>query len=247
MIYCSLDFETTGVNIVSDRPIEFGGVLYSTGQKKCLDNLGMLIKTDLPVTPEITRITGITKPALDRFGYEPSEVLPLVLEMIASSEAVLGYNSRRFDYHILTEWVKREKAAGAIGIELSKKPWIDLFYDMPWQVPVGKLAHVMADHGFINNFPHSALSDAQGTVLISTKYDDKLLLERSQSPVVVLRSHQSRIENDLVKQAPYKFRWNGDKKIWWKPVKQQDVDEVIQSAPFSISIEKDYTPEELDN
>jgi len=241
LIYCSLDFETTGVNVVSDRPIEFGGVLYSTGQKKCLDNLGMLIKTDVPVTTEITRITGITKPALDRFGYESSEVLPLVLEMIESSEAVLGYNSRRFDYYILTEWAKRE------GMKIPQRPWIDLFYDLPWQVPVGKLSHVMADHGHINQFPHSALSDAQGVVLISTHYDEKLLLERSQSPVVVLRSHQSRVENDLVKQAPYKFRWNGDKKIWWKPVKQQDVDEVIQSAPFSITIEKDYTVEELDN
>jgi DNA polymerase III epsilon subunit-like protein len=241
MIYCSLDFETTGVNLVSDRPIEYGGVLYSTGQRKCLDNLGMLIKTDLPITPEITRITGISKPALDRFGYDQSEVLPLVIEMIDGADAVIGYNSRRFDYHILTEWAKRERVA------VPDRPWIDLFYDLPWQVPVGKLAHVMADHGFINNFPHSALSDAQGVVLVSTKYDEKVLLERSQSPVVILRSHQSRIENDLVKQAPYKFRWNGDKKIWWKPVKQQDVDEVIQSAPFSISIEKDYTPEELDN
>jgi len=122
-----------------------------------------------------------------------------------------------------------------------------LFYDMPWQVPTGKLSHVAADHGILNLFPHSALSDSQTVLAIAMKYDEKLLLERSQSPIVVLRSHQSRLENDLVKQAPYKFRWNGDKKFWWKPVKQQDVDEVIQSAPFSISIEKDYTPEELDN
>jgi DNA polymerase III epsilon subunit-like protein len=241
MIYCSLDLETTGLNVVSDRPIEYGGVLYSTSQKKCLDNLGMLIKTDLPITPEITRLTGITKPALDRFGYDPSEVIPLVIEMIANSDAVIGYNNRRFDYHILKEWAKRE------GSKLPEKPWIDLFYDMPWQVPVGKLSHVAADHGILNLFPHSALADSQTVLAIAAKYDDKFLLERSQSPIVVLRSHQSRIENEKVKQAPYKFRWNGDKKIWWKPVKQQDVDAIIQSAPFSISVEKDYTVEELDN
>jgi DNA polymerase III epsilon subunit-like protein len=241
MIYCSLDFETTGVNIVSDRPIEYGGVLYSTGQKKCLDNLGMLIKTDVPITPEITRITGITKPALDRFGYEGAEVIPLVLEMISNSDAVIGYNCRRFDYYILTEWAKRE------SLTVPKKPWIDLFYDMPWQVPTGKLSHVAADHGILNLFPHSALADSQTVLAIAAKYGEKLLLERSQSPIVIIRSHQSRADNNVVKQAPYKFRWNGDKKIWWKPVKQQDVDEIIQSAPFSITIEKDYTPEELDN
>lgn len=241
MIYCSLDFETTGINLVSDRPIEYGGVLYSTGQKKCLDNQGFLIKTDLPLTNQITNITGITKPALDRFGYESTEVIPLVIDMIANADAVIGYNCRRFDYHILSQWAKRE------GVKVPDKPWIDLFYDMPWQVPTGKLSHVAADHGILNLFPHSALSDSQTVLAIAMKYDERLLLERSQSPIVVLRSHQSRTENDLVKQAPFKFRWNGDKKIWWKPVKQQDVDEVIQSAPFSISIEKDYTPEELDN
>jgi len=238
MIYCSLDFETTGVNIVTDRPIEYGGVLYSTGQKKCLDNLGMLIKTDVYVTPEITRITGITRPALDRFGYEGTEVIPLVLEMIAASDAVIGYNCRRFDYYILTEWAKRE------ALKVPEKPWIDLFYDMPWQVPTGKLSHVAADHGILNLFPHSALADAQTVLAIAAKYDESLLLKRSQSPVVVLRSLAPREANDQVKKM--KFRWNPSNKLWWKPVKQQDVDEIIQACPFGVTIEKNWTPEELD-
>ena len=241
MIYLSLDFETTGLNIVTDRVIEFGGVLYSTAQKKCLDSQGPLVQTDLAISPEITRVTGVTKPAVDRFGYPPEDVLPLVLDMVNSADAVIGYNCRRFDYHILYEWTRREE------VELPVKPWIDLYYDMPWQVPVGKLSHVAADHGILNLFPHSALADAQTVIAIAAKYNDELLLQRAQSPVVVLRAHQARHENDLVKQAPFKFRWNGDKRIWWKPVKEQDVTEVIQSAPFSISIEKDLTPEELDN
>lgn len=238
MIYCSLDFETTGVNIVSDRPIEYGGILYSTGQKKCLDNLGVLIKTDLPITQEITKITGITKPALDRFGYDQREILPIVIDMIDASEAVIGYNSRRFDYYILTEWAKREH------MQIPERPWIDLFYDMPWQVPTGKLSHVAADHGILNLFPHSALADAQTVLAIAAKYDENVLLQRSQSPVVVLRSLAPREINDQVKKM--KFRWNPSNKIWWKPVKQQDVDEFIQSCPFGVTIEKNWTPEELD-
>lgn len=238
MIYCSLDFETTGVNIVSDRPIEYGGILYSTSQRKCLDNLGMLIKTDLPITQEITKITGITKPALDRFGYESREILPLVIDMIDASEVVIGYNSRRFDYYILTEWAKRE------NMQIPERPWIDLFYDMPWQVPTGKLSHVAADHGILNLFPHSALADAQTVLAIAAKYDENILLQRSQSPVIVLRSLAPREANDQVKKM--KFRWNPSNRIWWKPVKQQDVDEIVQSCPFGVTIEKNWTPEELD-
>jgi DNA polymerase III epsilon subunit-like protein len=241
MIYLSLDFETTGLNVVTDRVIEFGAVLYSTAQKKCLDSQGPLVKTDLVISTEITQLTGVTKQAVDRFGYAPEDVLPLILDMIKHADAVIGFNCRRFDYHVLYEWVRRENQ------ELPNKPWIDLYYDLPWSVPVGKLSHVAADHGILNLFPHSALADAQTVLSIAAKYDEQLLLQRAQSPIVVLRSHQARHENDLVKKAPFKFRWNGDRKIWWKPVKEQDVTEIIQSAPFSVSIEKDFTPEELDN
>lgn len=237
MILLSLDFETTGLDIEKDRVIEFGAVLYSTNQKKCLDNQGMLVKTDVPITSVSTKLTGITPAAVNRFGYEPDDVLNIILGMMEDADAVIGYNARRFDKRVLEKW------AG----EFPNKPWIDLYYDMPWQVPVGKLSHVAADHGILNLFPHSALADAQTVLAIADKYDPDLLLARAQSPVVVLRSYQSRAENDLVKQAPFRFRWNPENKIWWKPVKEQDIDEVIQSAPFKVTIEKQWTPEELDN
>lgn len=240
MIYCSLDFETTGVDTVNDRPIEFGGLLYSTGQRKCLDNLGVLIKTDKVITAEITDITGIHPVAVERYGYDQAEILPLVLDMVSQSDAVIGYNCRRFDKKILYEWASRE------GMAVPEKPWIDMFYDMPWRVPTAKLSHVLADHGFINYFPHSAYADAQGVVLLSTKYDEQLLLNRAQSKIVILQGQQGRNNNDIVKRPPFRFRWQPTEKIWWKPVKEQDVDEVVQSAPFQI-IQTNYTQEELDS
>ncbi len=224
--------------MVSDRPIEYGGVLYSTKQHRMLDAQGMLVKTDLPISREITEVTGITKPMLDRFGYEQSEVLPVMIQMIESADAVIGYNCRRFDQHIFNEWCRRESVA------TPKKLWIDLFYDMPWRVPTGKLSHVAADHGILNLFPHSALADCQTVLAVASKYDEELLVQRAQSPTVILRSDTSRSNNDLVKKM--KFRWNPTFKIWWKPVKEQDVVEIIQSCPFSVVVEKNWTQEELD-
>lgn len=241
MILCSLDFETTGVDRQHDHPIEFGGILYSTGQHKCLDNLGVLLKTDLQITPKITKITGITKAALDKFGYEPSEIIPLVIDMVRAADAVIGYNCRRFDQHIYNNWIEREQLSN-----LNVKTWIDLQFDMPWDIPTGKLSHVAADHGILNLFPHSALADAQTVLAIANKYDPNLLLQRAQSPIVILQSKQGRNENDLVKEAPFKFRWHPTEKIWWKPVKEQDVDQVIQAAQFSI-IQTSYTLGELEN
>ncbi|HZS43389.1 MAG TPA: 3'-5' exonuclease [Candidatus Paceibacterota bacterium] len=237
MILCSLDFETTGTEPLRDEPTEFGGVLYSTKQHRCLDSLGVLLKTEVPISSEITEKTGITKQALNRFGYVPSEILPTIVEMIESADAVIGYNCRRFDQKVLIEWAKRE------NVEIPNKPWIDLYYDLPYNVPVGKLSHVMADHGFLNYFPHSALSDAMGVLLIASKYDSNLLLQRSQSPTVIIRSLVDRSQNDLVKQA--KFRWNPSFKIWWKAVKEQDIEEFTKSLPFKTEL-SNLTQEELE-
>jgi DNA polymerase III epsilon subunit-like protein len=241
MILLSLDFETTGLDVVNDRVIEFGAVLYSTGQHKCLDNQGMLVKSDVPISPTITKITGIHPAAVEKFGYESDDVLDIIIDMAAHADAMIGYNVKRFDKHVFNNWAKR--AGRSHGASL----WIDLYTDLPWQVPTGKLGHVAADHGILNLFPHSALADAQTVLAIAEKYDPELLLSRAQSPVVVLQARQDRASNDLVKQAPFKFRWCPSQKIWWKPVKEQDVTEVIQSAPFPITVEKGWTPEELDN
>lgn len=238
MILYSLDFETTGLDIVNDRVIENGGVLYSTSQHKCLDNVGILIKTDVEITSKITQITGITKAALDRFGYEPEEAINGIASMIEECDAVIGYNCRRFDQKVLNEWARRS------NVEIDSRPWIDLYLDLPWQVPTGKLSHVAADHGILNLFPHSALADCQTVLAIASKYDPEVLLSRAQSSVVVLRSHAPRSENEVVKQC--KFRWNPGAKFWWKAVKEQDIDEVMASIPFEVRVEKDYTPEDLD-
>lgn len=237
MIFYSLDFETTGVNI-TDRPTEFAGVLYSTNFHRMLDAQSFLLKTELPISAEVTRVTGITKPMIDKFGYDDQAMIEQVVDTMAQADAVIGYNCRRFDKFVLEQWAKRS------GVELPEIPWIDFFMDMPWQVPTGKLGHVMADHGFLNYFPHSALADALGVILLSTKYDPELMLQRSQSPAVVLRSLADRSENDLVKAA--KFRWNPGAKIWWKPVKEQDVKDFTDTLQFRTTID-DRSVEELDN
>ena len=238
MIYCSIDFETTGTNVVSDRPIEYGGILYSTKTHRMLDAAGMLVKTDVAITNKITQITGITKAMLDKFGYDESEVFPIMYQAVETADAVIGYNCRRFDQHIFNEWCKRHK------LQPPTKIWIDLFYDLPWQVSVSKLTYTGADHGILNLFPHSALADCQTVLALAAKYDENLLLSRAKSPTVVLRSMADRSQNDLVKEA--KFRWNPPNRIWWKPVKEQDVAEIAKVLPFPVVID-DRTPEVLDN
>src|ERR1700747_1607367 len=107
MLLTSFDVETTGLDTDNDHVIEFGAVLYSTTQHKCLDNQGMLVKTDRPISEQITSITGIHPTAVARFGYESDDVLNIIIEMMEPADAVIGYNCRRFDQRILNSWAAR--------------------------------------------------------------------------------------------------------------------------------------------
>ena len=226
-ILYSFDLETTGLNVIEDRPIEVGGILYSTAQKKCLESQGFLVKTDKPITAEITKITGIFQAAVDKFGYESSDALDTVIDMMNQSDAVIGQNVIRFDKRVLENWAARENK------KLPEKLWIDTRTDL--LLTEGKhLGYMAADNHFLNLFPHSALSDCQTVLKLLEKEDIDKVIERAKSPTVILIAHHRREQNDLAKKA--KFRWSPDYRIWWKGVKHMDVEKEAGAVTFNISI-----------
>ena len=236
-IILSLDFETTGLDFQKDRIIEIGAVLYSTNQKKCLESLGCLVQTDIPITEEITGITSIHPAAVKRFGYDQEMAFNSLQRMIEDADALTGHNVLRFDSNMYKSW------AGRLNLKPVDKLWIDTMIDIKGHEGK-KLSYLAADHGILNLFPHSAMADCQTVLAIIEKYDINELVARAKTPTVVIRGRQDRTQNDLVKKA--KFRWNPDRKIWWRPTKECDVQELMNSLSFPISVEKELTVEELD-
>src|SRR6202035_3902520 len=92
----------------SDRVIEVGAVLWSTGQHRQLESAGFLVKPDIPITQAITDITHITPAAVERFGFESREALDNVLAMVSVADAFVGQNILRFDSKVLFNWMFRE-------------------------------------------------------------------------------------------------------------------------------------------
>lgn len=227
MILFAFDLETTGLNFINDRPIEVGAVLYSTGQRKCLESDGFLVQSDIPVSKLITELTGITQQAVDKFGWNTGEALEKVLFYLDCCDAVIGHNAKRFDKNMLESWAAREK------IDITEKLWIDTYTDLPNARP-GTLTHMAADAGFVNLFPHSALADCQTVLKLVESYNFEEVLQRAKSPTIAVRAHQDRSNNDAAKKL--KFRWEPQRKIWYKMIKEMDLDELTQSAPFDISV-----------
>lgn len=236
MILLSFDLETTGLDRAMDRPIEVGAILYTTGQKKCLESSGYLVKSDVAVSQKVTDLTGITQSALDKFGYESHAALEALLDLAVQADAFVGQNVKRFDKSFLENWCIREK------LVMPNKLWIDTRTDLPGVV--GKhLGYMAADAGFLNMFPHSALADCQTVIKLVQGHDIDRVVERAQSPEVVLLAQVSYDDRHQAKER--KYSWNGDYKIWWKMVKQIELDAEVAEAPFDcakagpeISLEK---------
>lgn len=240
-IIFSYDLETTGLDFVNDRPIEVGAVLYSTGQKKCLESQGFLVKADVPVSAEITKLTGIHQSAIDGFGFDSSDSLAIVTDMMSAADLVLGHNVVRFDKRMTKAWAARE------GVELPEKLWCDTYTDLPKmdefgnENEPGKLTLMAANAGFLNYWAHSALADCQTALKLIEKYDLNKIIERAKSPMVVVQAHQARHENELAKKA--RFRWYPSRTVWWKWCKEIDLENFVKDLPFDVSVHRENIEE----
>lgn len=243
MIWLSFDVETTGLDVNNDRVIEVGAILYSTGQHRILESAGFLVKTDVPISKEVTDITHIHPVALDKFGYESKAALDNVLVMAHLADAIIGHNILRFDKRVVEAWCIREHRTIDNGPYVEKLH-IDTMTDLPQEGKKLSYMALEAPKPFINPFPHAAITDALTVICLADQYDTDLIVKRAKSPTLVVQSHQVRNANDDAKK--FKFRWNPDRKIWWKAIKAIDFEEYQKhNMPFEISVREDLHAEDL--
>ncbi len=107
------DFETTGLTLhpradlsVQPRAIEFGGVLLADGV--AIEEVSLLFNPQQPISPEITKITGLTDEALrDQPTFERS--LPVLRALFERAEVMIAHNLP-FDRAVLTYELSRAGA-----------------------------------------------------------------------------------------------------------------------------------------
>lgn len=247
MILLSLDFETSGLDTANSRIREGGAILWSTGQHRILESTGFLLKDEPPITQEETAIHRITQSAIDRFGFKPKDSLENVIAMAESADALVGQNIRRFDYKVLISACIREHIDPR---PIQEKLVIDTLTDIP-AVEGKHLQYMLADHMRLNPFPHGALTDALSVLVLieeHTAADGNIdgIIERARSPIVIVQSLHPRNENEAAKKKPFKFRWNPDRKIWWKALKQIDLESFLKDYKFETSVRTDLTQDDLE-
>jgi DNA polymerase III subunit epsilon len=206
-----VDTETTGLNQDSDKIMEIGLVVFEydpeTGQAfRVLASFGALEDPGIPITPEITEITGITNEMVTGKRIDDARVA----ELVSGAAIVIAHNSK-FDRPFLEKRFP-------IFEEL---PWGCSFAQVDWDgegLGARMLDYIAFQFGFFFD-AHRAETDCQALLTI-------LQQDLPKSKVKVLNSILSQLpqrdwtvypvtdfaSKDLLKARAY--YWDAARKVW---------------------------------
>jgi DNA polymerase III subunit epsilon len=230
MYLMTLDLETTGLDVSNDEVIELGYAIYHIKNPAPIVMRSFLVYPKQQIPELITNITGITQDMIEKAGESPADVYLQFTKDIADYgvEWFVGQNILEFDYPMLKNNMNR------MGLECPRMKMVDTKTDIKWSVKTksNSLVYVCADHGFVNPFPHRALTDAMMCGILLYKYDIEKILEISSTPMVEIRADVGYDNRDSAKQLGY--NWDGDRKIWVKKVREFYLSEEKSKASFQV-------------
>lgn len=206
-----VDTETTGLNQDADKIMEIGLVVFEydpeTGQAyRVLESFGALEDPGIPITPEITEITGITNEMVAGQRIDDARVA----ELVSGASIVIAHNSK-FDRPFLEQRFP----------VFEELPWGCSFAQVDWDgegLGARKLDYIAFQFGFFFD-AHRAETDCQALLTI-------LQQELPKSKVKVLKSMLDQLpqkdwtvypvsdysSKDLLKVRSY--YWDAVRKVW---------------------------------
>nr|WP_255726654.1 3'-5' exonuclease [Microvirga sp. ACRRW] len=211
-----VDTETTGLDHTKDEIIELGMVAFVYDDKGCIgDIIGTFSKLREPsiaISPEITRITGITTEMVAGHSLDADEVR----EFIAPAHLVIAHNAR-FD-RPFCERLTQEFSHKAWACSHVEIPWADLGFEG------SKLGYLLSHCGWFHQ-GHRAVEDCHALLeVLATPVTAEgrsplaHLLTSAERSVIRIWAEGSPFDmKDALKKRGY--RWNdgtdGRPKSWF--------------------------------
>lgn len=225
------DCETSGLDVNEDEILELGYAVYHIDNPAPLVMKSKFITNHKKeITSEITDITGITQPIIDLLGEPGEEVYSELIEDISrfGIKHMVGHNAFRFDKNILKNNMARH------GLSLPEVVIVDTQTDIKYKTKSKsmRLSYLLADHGYINPFPHRALTDAMSCAMLLYMYDIHKTLEIAATPMIEIRADVGYNNKDLAKALGY--GWDGERKIWIKTIRKYYQKEELEKASFPV-------------
>jgi len=226
-----------GVNLIKDRVTEIGAVIWDFEVNQPVEILSQLIDEEdhLPISKEVVELTGITDDMLEKWGKKGDDIkatLEHLANMMEKCKYMMAHNGKQYDLPMLREMFNR------YGVNFPQKIWIDTYTDIefPSKITNKSMAGLEHAHGFINPFPHRAVTDVLSMLRIASNYDIKRIGQMAESPIVVIvakldapnwkNANQVEAFNKIKhKVSRARFRWNANNKVWTKEVQKILLDE----------------------
>ena len=237
MLLLGIDLETITFEEAGDRCIaEIGAALWDTDICAPVGILSVLVnEPDRPTVSEnVTQLTGLTEETIIKFGWVPSEqrdgVSHQLIYMLNLADYFVAHNGTNFDKPILKTFLAKYYYGEW------DTTWIDTCIDIEYPVTCTNknLTYLCGFHGFVNPFPHRAITDVLSMLKILTQYPLDRVVEVAESPLVRVIASVSYENRQQAKD--HKFYWNPEKKIWYLDTKKIFLEG--KTFPFGINIIK---------
>ena len=220
-----LDTETTGTNQEIDRVIELGIVIAEycpdTGQVyKVLETYNELEDPGMPIPPESIKVHGITDEMV-----AGKKIIDAALEHLIEDVSLIVAHNAGFDRGFVeARWPW-----------FSKKAWSCSLTQIPWRGE-GFGSASLEFLGYKTGFHfsghrasmdcHALLEVLQSELPVTGVKALKMLLDTARVPTLKLWALNTPFESkeDLKKR---KYRWDGDRKTWYKVLSKELLDEEI--------------------
>lgn len=231
------DLINNGLNLKVDRVIEVGAVLWDFNRKRPLQIITELIneKNHLPISLEVERLTGIDDEMLTDWGLREDHIKAFLRNLqgyIKKADYLMAHNGPNYDIPMLDAMFKR------YGMEMPEKVWIDTLTDIeyPDHIQQRSMMALEYHHGFINPFPHRAVTDVMAMLKVASCYPLDRMVELAKSPNITIIAKLNapdwrnavevkkfnKIKNKVAKS---KFKWNPNNKTWTRSIQKILLDE----------------------
>ena len=244
MIILGIDVETTGLNPTTDVVTEVGAVLWDTDLKVPLHSAGYLVNNpEVEVPASTIALNEITSPMCAEWGMSSIGGLTRLHNLYLRADYACAHNAP-FDRSFFETWAVKH------NVVIEPKVWIDTKLDVPYPDKWSRrLIHVAAEHGFVNPFPHRALTDVYTMLRVLGYYDLQEVIRSAESPTIRVRADITYQDTEYREKAKsrgfHPYYKDGKFQFWWKAIKeiQLPAEKEACGFPFAL-IDSGYVIEE---
>lgn len=255
MLSLIIDFESTGVDTKTARITEIGAAIVHTETLEIQDRFNCLVyEEDYIITPDVTKVTGITIELLKEIGVPFTKAIDLLSQKVNGSvKHVIAYNSK-YDENLFAAEIRRHNLElHPTANWLLSAPWLCAMEDIEtnYGYKCWKLSHLSLDYGVAVDPSklHRAINDVELTVELmkAAKATITDMHKFHHTPWVYLGAAVRKPWEDggesVAKAKARGFSWErakGDDKVhpkrWVKKVKAHTVEAELNMIEFNVTV-----------